>query len=94
MLLADSRTQRERIDKLIKHLSEFKGQRETEAQEKRAGLERQLAQLLQIHFGYSEELVGYIRKMFSPEETVDFMEMMDQPRPTTIRMNTLKTNRT
>lgn len=32
--------------------------------------------------------------MFNPSETVEFMEMMDQPRPTTIRMNTLKTTKT
>ena len=66
MLLADSRTQRERINKVIKELGDLKGMKDENAQRKKESLETQLAQLLQIHFCYSEELVGYIRKMFSP----------------------------
>lgn len=33
------------------------------------------------------------RQMFSPAETVEFLEASDKPRPLVIRANTLKTRR-
>lgn len=44
-------------------------------------------------FSYSEELMAYLFSLFGPQETLSFLEAMDQPRPLTIRVNTLKARR-
>lgn len=43
--------------------------------------------------GYSPELYGYFKEMFSAEELKEFIEANEQQRPVTIRVNTLKTRR-
>ena len=43
--------------------------------------------------GYSPELYGYFKEMFSTEELKEFIEANEQQRPVTIRVNTLKTRR-
>lgn len=45
------------------------------------------------YFGYSEELMEYLLTLFGPRESFAFLEAMEEPRPTTIRVNTLKTRR-
>ena len=44
-------------------------------------------------FHYSEELMEYLMRMFNPHECFNFLEAMDEKRPVTIRVNTLKTKR-
>lgn len=44
-------------------------------------------------FGYSEELMEYLMSLFGPRETLAFIEAMDEPRPVTIRVNSLKAKR-
>lgn len=45
------------------------------------------------YFGYSEELMEYILRLFGPRESHAFLEAMEEPRPTTIRVNTLRARR-
>mmetsp|Transcript_10648 Transcript_10648/g.26074 ORF Transcript_10648/g.26074 Transcript_10648/m.26074 type:complete len:571 (+) Transcript_10648:93-1805(+) len=44
-------------------------------------------------FGYVPELIELFLEMFSPAETMEFLEANETPRPTTIRTNTLRTKR-
>lgn len=50
----------------------------------------ELRKLYSSYFGYSEELMEYILKMFNPHEAYNFLEMMENQRPMTIRVNTMK----
>lgn len=50
----------------------------------------ELKKLYQMYFGYNEELMEYIMSMFNPHECYNFLEMMNNERPMTIRVNTLK----
>ena len=50
----------------------------------------QLKRLYCRYFQYSEELMEYILRMFNVYEAFNFLEMMEKPRPVTIRVNTLK----
>ena len=45
------------------------------------------------YFGYSEELMEYLLRLFGPRESYAFLQAMEEPRPTTIRVNTLKARR-
>jgi len=45
------------------------------------------------YYDYNEDLAGYLIEFFSPNELVEFLEANEQPRPMTIRTNTLKTRR-
>jgi ribosomal RNA methyltransferase Nop2 len=53
-------------------------------------LKVQLKRLYCRYFQYSEELMEYILRMFNVYEAFNFLEMMEKPRPVTIRVNTLK----
>jgi ribosomal RNA methyltransferase Nop2 len=44
-------------------------------------------------FHYSEELMEYLMRLFNAHECFNFLEAMDEKRPVTIRVNTLKTKR-
>lgn len=50
----------------------------------------ELKRLYSMYFGYNEELMEYIMAMFNPHEGYNFLEMMENQRPMTIRVNTLK----
>ena len=54
---------------------------------------RLLSKDLSLLYSYSEDLVAYFLDMFSPAETVQFMEANERQRPLTIRANTLKSKR-
>eukprot|EP00927_Polykrikos_kofoidii_P065112 TRINITY_DN60903_c0_g1_i1.p1 TRINITY_DN60903_c0_g1~~TRINITY_DN60903_c0_g1_i1.p1 ORF type:complete len:663 (+),score=175.48 TRINITY_DN60903_c0_g1_i1:62-1990(+) len=45
------------------------------------------------YFGYSEELAEYFLQMFAPETAIKFFEANEQPRPLTVRANSLKARR-
>lgn len=48
---------------------------------------------LKMFYGYAPDLIDLFLRLFSPAETVQFLEANEQPRPTVIRVNTLKTRR-
>ena len=52
-----------------------------------------LCQDLSLLYGYSEDLARYFLDMFTPAETVQFMEANERQRPLTLRANTLKVKR-
>lgn len=45
------------------------------------------------YYDYNDDLAGYLIEFFSPNELIEFLEANEQPRPMTIRTNTLKTRR-
>ena len=45
------------------------------------------------YFGYLPELIEMFLDLFPPNETMEFLEANETPRPLTIRTNTLKTRR-
>jgi ribosomal RNA methyltransferase Nop2 len=53
----------------------------------------ELRKLYASYFAYSEELMEYVLKMFNPHEAYNFLEMMENQRPMTIRVNSLKTTK-
>jgi len=53
----------------------------------------QLTQDLSNHYGYSEFLLDKFLKMFTISEVIEFLDANENPRPSTIRTNTLKTRR-
>lgn len=53
----------------------------------------ELRKILCRQFSYSEQLMEYIMGLFSPAECFAFLEMMETPRPVTIRVNSLKTTK-
>eukprot|EP01138_Halocafeteria_seosinensis_P008761 gb/GECG01008955.1/.p1 GENE.gb/GECG01008955.1/~~gb/GECG01008955.1/.p1 ORF type:complete len:1037 (+),score=246.51 gb/GECG01008955.1/:1-3111(+) len=52
-----------------------------------------LAHDLKNFYGYAPDLIDLFLRLFSPAETIHFLEANEQPRPTVIRVNTLKTRR-
>lgn len=82
---------RSHIDSILEVLADFKQRREhgrprTEYIERLGGF---IAEL----YGYLPELVEYFLTMFSPAETLEFIDYSDKPRPMVVRTNTLKTRR-
>lgn len=82
---------RSHIDSILEVLADFKQRREpgrprTEYIERLGGF---IAEL----YGYLPELVEYFLTMFSPAETLEFIDSSDKPRPMVVRTNTLKTRR-
>ncbi|CCW65804.1 unnamed protein product [Phytomonas sp. EM1] len=82
---------RDRIQETLRVLSNFREDRE-EARTRTAYVELLRSDLLQL-YEYNEFLMDCILLMFPPAEAVDFLEAMEKPRPTTIRVNTLKSKR-
>lgn len=82
---------RDRIQETVRVLTNFKSDREEDRYrvEYLALLRRDLMNL----FEYNEYLIDCIMLLFSPAEAVEFLEAMEKTRPTTIRVNTLKTKR-
>jgi 25S rRNA (cytosine2870-C5)-methyltransferase len=48
---------------------------------------------VQTYFGYSNWLTDQIFNLFCPSEAIEFCESNEQPRPVTLRINTLKAKR-
>lgn len=82
---------RDRIQEVLRVLSNFKNEREEE-RSRAEYLDLLRADLLQL-YEYNEFLMDCVLDMFPPAEAADFLEAMEKPRPTTIRVNTLKAKR-
>ena len=80
-----------KIQELLQQLADFKGQGANS--ESRVSLLIELRKLFCKYFSYNLELMEYIMGLFSPAECYAFLEMMDTPRPVTIRINSLRTPR-
>lgn len=93
-LLAQTHTAeelRDRIQETLRVLANFKDERE-EDRNRTEYLDLLRSDLLQL-YEYNEFLMDCTLHMFPPAEAVDFLEAMEKPRPTTIRVNTLKAKR-
>lgn len=82
---------RERIQETVQVLSHFKEEREEE-RDRTEYLDLLRRDLIDL-YEYNEFLMDAILYMFPPAEAVEFLEAMEKTRPTTIRVNTLKTKR-
>lgn len=82
---------RDRIKETVRVLSRFKEEREEgrSREEYLALLRHDLIEL----YEYNDFLMDSILDMFPPHEAVEFLEAMEKPRPTTIRVNTIKAKR-
>ncbi|EQC30441.1 hypothetical protein SDRG_11760 [Saprolegnia diclina VS20] len=81
----------QRIKDVIEVLAHFKERRE--AHRSRSEYIDQLTTDMASYFGYNRDLMVLFMQMFSPAETLEFIEANEQPRPLVIRANTLKTRR-
>eukprot|EP00455_Lapot_gusevi_P025020 TRINITY_DN261_c0_g1_i1.p1 TRINITY_DN261_c0_g1~~TRINITY_DN261_c0_g1_i1.p1 ORF type:complete len:622 (-),score=265.39 TRINITY_DN261_c0_g1_i1:25-1839(-) len=82
---------KQRIEDVLGVLSDFKANRE--ANRSRSDYMQQLRDDLANYYGYLPELIDMFLELFSPAETVEFLEANEVPRPMTLRTNTLKTRR-
>ncbi|RNF18387.1 putative nucleolar protein [Trypanosoma conorhini] len=82
---------RDRVQETVRVLSKFKDEREEERT--RAEYMELLRSDLMELYEYNEFLTDAILLLFPPAEAVEFFEAMEKPRPTTIRVNTLKAKR-
>ena len=82
---------RARIEDVLEVLADFKTRREPDRS--RSEYIERLAQDMAELFGYLQELVDYFLSMFGPNETLEFLEASDKPRPLVVRVNTLKARR-
>eukprot|EP00937_MAST-01D_sp_MAST-1D-sp2_P007225 g7225.t1 len=87
----DPQATRRRINDVLAVLADFKARRAPN--KGRADYMAQLQHDFHEYFGYLPELVSLFCKIFSPREALEFFEANEQPRPTVIRTNTLKTRR-
>lgn len=82
---------RDRIQETVRALSNFKEEREEDRT--RAEYMQLLRSDVMELYEYNEFLTDAILLLFPPAEAVEFFEAMEKPRPTTIRVNTLKAKR-
>ena len=82
---------RERMKAVVLVLSDFKERRQ-DSRSRGDYLER-LTEDAIGYYGYSGELVELFLKIFKPVEALEFFEANEQPRPLTLRVNTLKARR-
>ncbi|KAF8293736.1 putative nucleolar protein [Trypanosoma cruzi] len=82
---------RDRIQETIRVLSNFKEEREEERT--RVEYVDLLRSDIMALYEYNEFLTDAVLLLFPPAEAVEFFEAMEKPRPTTIRVNTLKAKR-
>lgn len=82
---------RDRIQETVRVLANFKVEREDDRD--RAEYLSLLRRDLMDLYEYNDYLMDCIMLLFPPGEVVEFLEAMDKTRPTTIRVNTLKTKR-
>eukprot|EP00271_Cylindrocystis_brebissonii_P004120 TRINITY_DN1559_c0_g2_i4.p1 TRINITY_DN1559_c0_g2~~TRINITY_DN1559_c0_g2_i4.p1 ORF type:complete len:723 (-),score=239.10 TRINITY_DN1559_c0_g2_i4:356-2524(-) len=80
-----------RIKEVLRILANFNARREEGIS--RSSYMEQLKADLATLYGYNDFLLDMFLQMFSPEETVQFLESNETPRPTCLRANTLKTRR-
>ncbi|RNF11643.1 putative nucleolar protein [Trypanosoma cruzi] len=82
---------RDRIQETIRVLSNFKEEREEERT--RGEYVDLLRSDIMALYEYNDFLTDAVLLLFPPAEAVEFFEAMEKPRPTTIRVNTLKAKR-
>ena len=82
---------RQRMESTIEVLGSFREQREEGKH--RVDYLRQLKTDVRSYFGYSSWLASKILHLFDPAEALKFLDANEQPRPVTIRVNTLKAKR-
>lgn len=80
-----------KINEILRTLADFKNKKDPNRSKVDYVIE--LRKYYCRYFSYSSELMEYLMEMFNPHECYNFLEMMDTSRPTTIRINTLKTKR-
>lgn len=54
---------------------------------------KEMKKHLCTYYGYNLQLIDLFASLFQPAELVAFLEANEAPRPTTLRVNTLKTRR-
>lgn len=81
----------QRIQDVVAVLSDFKNKREMNRS--RVDYLNRLNADMASYFGYNKELVEMFMRIFSPSETLEFIQANEQPRPLVIRVNTLKERR-
>ncbi|KAH9600942.1 Ribosomal RNA small subunit methyltransferase F [Trypanosoma melophagium] len=82
---------RDRIKETVRVLSNFKEERE-EDRTREEYLQLLRSDVMEL-YEYNDFLTDAILLLFPPAEAVEFFEAMEKPRPTTIRVNTLKAKR-
>ena len=80
-----------RIQQIVTVLGSFNNLREPNRS--RTDYIDQLKADIQTYYGYSPWLTNMIMNLFKPSEAVEFLEANEQPRPVTIRVNTIKAKR-
>ena len=80
-----------RIQETVKILSNFKELRDPDVA--RNDYLESLKNDICACFDYNKELVELIFDLFPPKGALEFVEANEQPRPMTIRTNTIKTKR-
>lgn len=79
------------IENILEVLADFKSRREPGRSRKE--YIDQLGVFIAELYGYLPELIEYFLTMFSPAETLEFVDASEKPRPLVIRTNTLKARR-
>ena len=83
-----------RIHDTVKRLENFKTLTEDQKRESpRSKYNEQLIEDCATYYGYLPFLIGKFLDIFSPSQTVEFLQANETDRPVTIRANTLKTRR-
>jgi ribosomal RNA methyltransferase Nop2 len=82
---------RARIDEVVRILNNFAEERD--GVHSRKEYVQLLKNDLSFYFGYTMFLLDRFIQLFPPSELLEFLEANEQPRPVTIRTNTLKTRR-
>lgn len=91
ILNADSKLKLMAIQDKLKKLADYHKNGSVEKSKVEYFIE--LRKLYASYFAYSEELMEYIMKLFNPHEAYNFLDMMANQRPLTIRVNTLKASK-
>ncbi|ORC84743.1 nucleolar protein [Trypanosoma theileri] len=82
---------RDRIQETVRVLSNFKEERE-EDRTREEYMQLLRSDVMEL-YEYNDFLTDAILLLFPPAEAIEFFEAMEKPRPTTIRVNTLKAKR-
>lgn len=84
----DIELMRMRISEILHHLKNKK-----KMQKSRQEYLSELEEIFCSYYGYTRDLMEVFLQMFAPNELFEFLEANEKQRPTTIRINTLKTRR-
>ena len=87
----DAAALRSRMQDIVSVLNDFRRQRK-EGRSRSEYLAQFLADATAL-YNYLPELIEKFSEMFNPSELVEFLEANEQPRPITLRTNTLKVRR-